>query len=229
MPAILEYLPYRKRDGTAVRRRAHAIPTSPATATPASASTCAAAATPTGVLHDEYLPQEQDDAVEVIAWLAAQPWCTGSGRHDRASPGAASTRSRSPPAGRPRSRRSSRSAPPTTATPTTSTTWAAACSIDKLSLGVDDARLQRAAARPGGGRRALARDVARAARARARPASKPGSRTSAATPSGSRARCARTTRAIECAGLRGRRLGRRLLERDLPRLLAGLPGPQQGR
>ena len=30
-----------------------------------------------GVLLDEYLPQEQDDALEVLAWLAAQPWCTG--------------------------------------------------------------------------------------------------------------------------------------------------------
>ena len=31
-----------------------------------------------GILHDEYLPQEQADAVEVIAWLAAQPWCSGT-------------------------------------------------------------------------------------------------------------------------------------------------------
>ena len=30
-----------------------------------------------GVLLDEYLPQEQLDGVEVVAWLAAQPWCTG--------------------------------------------------------------------------------------------------------------------------------------------------------
>src|SRR4051794_18965001 len=30
-----------------------------------------------GLLEDEYLPQEQDDALEVIAWLAAQPWCSG--------------------------------------------------------------------------------------------------------------------------------------------------------
>ena len=30
------------------------------------------------MLTDEYLPLEQDDAVEVIAWLAAQPWCTGA-------------------------------------------------------------------------------------------------------------------------------------------------------
>src|SRR3954470_10197801 len=31
-----------------------------------------------GLLLDEYLPQEQSDAVEVIAWLASQPWCTGA-------------------------------------------------------------------------------------------------------------------------------------------------------
>ena len=53
-------------------------PTSPGTATRASGSTCAAAATRTASSRDEYLPLEQDDAVEVIAWLAAQPWCTGA-------------------------------------------------------------------------------------------------------------------------------------------------------
>ncbi|MBI1878458.1 MAG: CocE/NonD family hydrolase, partial [Chloroflexi bacterium] len=31
-----------------------------------------------GILYDEYLPQEQDDALEVLAWIAAQPWCNGS-------------------------------------------------------------------------------------------------------------------------------------------------------
>jgi hypothetical protein len=30
-----------------------------------------------GLLLDEYLPQEQSDACEVIAWIASQPWCTG--------------------------------------------------------------------------------------------------------------------------------------------------------
>ena len=30
-----------------------------------------------GVIHDEYSKQEQDDAVEAIAWLAAQTWCDG--------------------------------------------------------------------------------------------------------------------------------------------------------
>ena len=31
-----------------------------------------------GLLFDEYAQQEQDDGVEVIAWLAAQPWCNGA-------------------------------------------------------------------------------------------------------------------------------------------------------
>ena len=31
-----------------------------------------------GVLLGEYLQQEQDDALEVIAWLARQPWSNGS-------------------------------------------------------------------------------------------------------------------------------------------------------
>ena len=44
----------------------------------ASGSTCAGIGDSDGVLLDEYLPQEQDDALEVIAWLAAQPWCTGA-------------------------------------------------------------------------------------------------------------------------------------------------------
>jgi uncharacterized protein len=30
-----------------------------------------------GLLFDEYAKQEQDDGVEIIAWLAAQPWCSG--------------------------------------------------------------------------------------------------------------------------------------------------------
>ena len=30
-----------------------------------------------GVLLDEYLPREQEDALEVLSWIAAQPWSTG--------------------------------------------------------------------------------------------------------------------------------------------------------
>lgn len=31
-----------------------------------------------GMIEDEYARREQDDGLEVIAWLAAQPWCSGS-------------------------------------------------------------------------------------------------------------------------------------------------------
>ena len=32
----------------------------------------------TGLLRDEYLPQEIDDAVAAVAWAAGQPWCDGA-------------------------------------------------------------------------------------------------------------------------------------------------------
>ena len=32
-----------------------------------------------GHMADEYLKQEQDDALDVIAWAAVQPWCNGAG------------------------------------------------------------------------------------------------------------------------------------------------------
>jgi putative CocE/NonD family hydrolase len=31
-----------------------------------------------GLLRDEYLKQEHDDALEVISWIARQPWCSGT-------------------------------------------------------------------------------------------------------------------------------------------------------
>ena len=49
----------------------------PAMASPSPGSTHAARATPRALLGDEYLPQEQQDAAQTIAWLAAQPWCNG--------------------------------------------------------------------------------------------------------------------------------------------------------
>ena len=45
---------------------------------PACALTSAAAVNSTGLLFDEYAQQEQDDGAEVIAWLAAQQWCSGA-------------------------------------------------------------------------------------------------------------------------------------------------------
>jgi putative CocE/NonD family hydrolase len=77
VPAILEYLPYRKNDGTAVRDAIR----HPYFAGHGYASIrvdMRGSGDSDGILYDEYLPQEQDDALEVIAWLAAQPWCTGA-------------------------------------------------------------------------------------------------------------------------------------------------------
>ncbi len=76
VPAILEYLPYRKRDGTAVRDQL----THPYFAGHGYASIrvdMRGNGESDGLMWDEYLKREQDDAIEVIAWIAAQPWCTG--------------------------------------------------------------------------------------------------------------------------------------------------------
>lgn len=77
VPAILEYIPYRKRDFTAVRdSRNHPYLAGHGYA-------CVrvdlrGSGESEGVLTDEYLPQELDDGVNVIAWIAAQPWCDGN-------------------------------------------------------------------------------------------------------------------------------------------------------
>ena len=52
-------------------------PISPATATRPSGWTLRGSGDSDGILEDEYLPLEQTDGVEVIRWLAAQPWCSG--------------------------------------------------------------------------------------------------------------------------------------------------------
>ncbi len=77
VPAILEYLPYRRRDGTAKRDYL----THPHLAGHGYACVrvdMRGTGDSDGIFLDEYLKQEQDDALEVIAWLAAQPWCTGN-------------------------------------------------------------------------------------------------------------------------------------------------------
>ncbi len=77
VPALLEYIPYRKGDNTAgpdATRHAYFA---------GHGYACVrvdmrGSGESDGVLLDEYSPLEQADAVEVIAWLAAQPWCTGA-------------------------------------------------------------------------------------------------------------------------------------------------------
>ncbi len=76
VPVILEYLPYRKRDGTHVRDAL----THPYLAGHGYACVrvdMRGNGDSEGLLFDEYTRQEQGDAVDVIAWLVQQPWCTG--------------------------------------------------------------------------------------------------------------------------------------------------------
>ena len=76
LPAILEYIPYRRRDFT--RRRDETMhPWLAAHGYVAIRVDMRGSGDSGGILHDEYLSQEQDDAVEVIAWIARQPWCCG--------------------------------------------------------------------------------------------------------------------------------------------------------
>ncbi|HXP78209.1 MAG TPA: CocE/NonD family hydrolase [Stellaceae bacterium] len=77
VPAILEYIPYRKRDGTRSRDEPmHSYFAGHGYA--AVRVDMRGSGESDGHLADEYLKQEQDDALEVIAWIAAQPWCTGA-------------------------------------------------------------------------------------------------------------------------------------------------------
>ena len=77
VPAILEYLPYRKRDGTH-ERDALTHPYLAGHGYACIRVDIRGSGESDGLLHDEYARQEQDDAMEIIAWLAAQPWCNGS-------------------------------------------------------------------------------------------------------------------------------------------------------
>ena len=76
VPAILEYLPYRKRDGT-YERDALTHPYLAGHGYAGIRVDMRGCGESTGLLFEEYAKQEQDDGVEVIAWLAAQPWCSG--------------------------------------------------------------------------------------------------------------------------------------------------------
>lgn len=76
LPTILEYLPYRKRDGTRGRDNpmhgyfsGHGYNVIRVDIRGTGESD--------GLLADEYLLQEQDDALEVIEWISQQPWCDG--------------------------------------------------------------------------------------------------------------------------------------------------------
>ena len=77
VPAILEYLPYRRRDGTAARD-ALTHPYFAGHGYAAVRVDMRGTGDSDGLLLDEYLPQEQDDALAVIDWISRQPWCSGA-------------------------------------------------------------------------------------------------------------------------------------------------------
>jgi putative CocE/NonD family hydrolase len=77
VPAVLEYLPYRKRDGTAIRDAVRQ-PYLAGHGFAAVRVDIRGSGESDGILEDEYTAQELADAVDVIAWLAAQPWCSGT-------------------------------------------------------------------------------------------------------------------------------------------------------
>jgi len=77
VPVILEYIPYRRRDGTRLgdegMHRWFA-----ANGYASVRVDIAGMGDSDGEVEDEYALREQDDGLEVIAWLAAQPWSTGA-------------------------------------------------------------------------------------------------------------------------------------------------------
>ncbi|MBE7186532.1 MAG: CocE/NonD family hydrolase, partial [Methylobacterium mesophilicum] len=77
VPLILEYIPYRRRDGTRTGDEemhrwfaAHGFA--------CARVDIAGMGDSEGTLEDEYVKREQDDALEIIEHLAAQEWCTGA-------------------------------------------------------------------------------------------------------------------------------------------------------
>jgi uncharacterized protein len=77
VPAVLEYIPYRKRDGTLPRdEMMHAYVAGHGYA-------CVRVdmrgnGDSEGLMSDEYTQQEMDDALVVIDWLSRQAWCSGA-------------------------------------------------------------------------------------------------------------------------------------------------------
>ncbi len=76
VPAILEYIPYRKRD--AISERDETIhPYFAGHGYAAVRIDIRGSGDSEGLLLGEYLKQDHDDALEALDWIAAQPWCDG--------------------------------------------------------------------------------------------------------------------------------------------------------
>jgi predicted acyl esterase len=77
VPAVIEMIPYRKRDGTAARDEA-IHPWLAARGYACLRVDLRGCGDSEGVLTDEYTAQELADACAVIAWVAGQGWCSGA-------------------------------------------------------------------------------------------------------------------------------------------------------
>ena len=77
VPAILEFLPYRKRDGTS-ERDALTHPYYAGHGYACVRVDMRGSGESDGILEDEYLKIEQDNALEVLDWITTQPWCSGN-------------------------------------------------------------------------------------------------------------------------------------------------------
>ena len=77
VPAILEYIPYRKRDLVAERDET-IHPYFAGHGYAAVRIDIRGSGDSEGLLLGEYLAQDHDDAVEAIAWIADQAWCDGT-------------------------------------------------------------------------------------------------------------------------------------------------------
>ncbi len=77
VPAILEYLPYRRRDGTAARDET-TYPVFRRAGYAGVRVDLAGSGDSDGLLDDEYNEDELRLGEEVIAWIAAQDWCSGA-------------------------------------------------------------------------------------------------------------------------------------------------------
>ncbi|MFW5894103.1 MAG: CocE/NonD family hydrolase [Verrucomicrobiota bacterium] len=76
VPAILEYIPYRKGDHKSIRdEENHGYFASHGYA--GVRVDLRGSGDSDGILRGEYLQQELDDGLEVLRWIAAQPWCCG--------------------------------------------------------------------------------------------------------------------------------------------------------
>jgi len=77
VPAIVEHLPYRKRDGT-IHRDELGHPYTAAHGYACIRVDMRGNGESDGLMDDEYSEQELQDACDVIAWAIKQPWCNGN-------------------------------------------------------------------------------------------------------------------------------------------------------